>query len=53
MAHKDAELVFPAGECGGVLADVAGASARKLARAAEHGHAEDDMAAAYFGSFSG
>jgi 3-hydroxyisobutyrate dehydrogenase len=53
LAHKDAELVFSAGQSGGVLTDVADASVRKLARAAEQGHADQDMAAAYFGSFSG
>ena len=33
--------------------DVAAAATERFARAAELGHGEDDMAAAYFASFDG
>ena len=53
LAGKDARLIKEAGEAAGLRMDVATAAAGRLARAAELGHAEDDMAAAYFASFDG
>ncbi len=53
LAGKDARLIKEAGEAAGLRMDVATAAAERLARAAELGHAEDDMAAAYFASFDG
>ncbi|MEV6115701.1 NAD(P)-dependent oxidoreductase [Streptomyces sp. NPDC052109] len=50
-AEKDARLIVQAGERGGVRLDVAVATAERLARAAAQGHADEDMAAAYFASF--
>ncbi|WEO96928.1 NAD(P)-dependent oxidoreductase [Streptomyces sp. FXJ1.172] len=50
-AVKDARLIVQAGERGGVRLDVAAATAERLARAAAQGHADEDMAAAYFASF--
>lgn len=50
-AEKDARLIVQAGERHGVRLDVAGASAERFARAAAQGHADEDMAAAYFASF--
>lgn len=50
-AEKDARLVVRAGERGGVRLDVAAAVAERFARAAAQGHADEDMAAAYFASF--
>ncbi|KUN06605.1 3-hydroxyisobutyrate dehydrogenase [Streptomyces yokosukanensis] len=50
-AEKDARLIVEAGERGGVRLDVAEAAAERFARAAAHGHADEDMAAAYFASF--
>jgi 3-hydroxyisobutyrate dehydrogenase len=50
-AGKDARLIVQAGERGGVRLDVAAAAAARLGRAAEQGHADEDMAAAYFASF--
>ncbi|MFF7974076.1 NAD(P)-binding domain-containing protein [Streptomyces sp. NPDC007905] len=50
-AEKDARLIVQAGERSGVRLDVAAATAERLARAAAQGHAEEDMAAAYFASF--
>ncbi|GGW16017.1 dehydrogenase [Streptomyces capoamus] len=50
-AAKDARLIVRAGEAHGVRLDVAAASAARLERAAEQGHADEDMAAAYFASF--
>ncbi|MEU9733902.1 NAD(P)-dependent oxidoreductase [Streptomyces sp. NPDC048002] len=50
-AAKDARLIVEAGERGGVRLDVAAAGAARLERAAAQGHAEEDMAAAYFASF--
>ncbi|MFI9806326.1 NAD(P)-dependent oxidoreductase [Streptomyces sp. NPDC052301] len=52
-AEKDARLIVQAGERGGVRLDVAAASAERFARAAAQGHADEDMAAAYFASFGG
>ncbi|MEV3859987.1 NAD(P)-dependent oxidoreductase [Streptomyces sp. NPDC050095] len=50
-AVKDARLIVEAGRQHGVRLDVAEASAARLARAAEQGHGDEDMAAAYFASF--
>lgn len=50
-AAKDARLIVEAGERYGVRLDVAAASAARLERAAAQGHADEDMAAAYFASF--
>ncbi|GAA3796075.1 NAD(P)-dependent oxidoreductase [Streptomyces phyllanthi] len=50
-AVKDARLIVAAGERHGVRLDLAAASAERLARAAAQGHADEDMAAAYFASF--
>ncbi|MET8247821.1 NAD(P)-dependent oxidoreductase [Streptomyces sp. NPDC005202] len=50
-AEKDARLIVQAGEQHGVRLDVAAASAARFARAAAQGHADEDMAAAYFASF--
>ena len=50
-AEKDARLIVRAGEQHGVRLDVAAAAAERLSRAAAQGHADQDMAAAYFASF--
>ncbi|MEU2288928.1 NAD(P)-dependent oxidoreductase [Streptomyces sp. NPDC013178] len=50
-AAKDARLIVEAGRSHGVRLDVAAASADRLERAAAQGHADEDMAAAYFASF--
>ncbi|MET8771962.1 NAD(P)-dependent oxidoreductase [Streptomyces sp. NPDC004658] len=50
-AAKDARLIVEAGEANGVRLDVAAASAARMERAAAQGHADEDMAAAYFASF--
>ncbi|MBL1082499.1 NAD(P)-dependent oxidoreductase [Streptomyces actinomycinicus] len=50
-AAKDARLIVRAAERYGVRLDVAAASAERLERAAAQGHADEDMAAAYFASF--
>ncbi|MGN5379014.1 NAD(P)-dependent oxidoreductase [Streptomyces lasalocidi] len=50
-AEKDARLIVQAAERGGVRLDVAAAAAERFARAAAQGHADEDMAAAYFASF--
>ncbi|MEW2185869.1 NAD(P)-dependent oxidoreductase [Streptomyces cellulosae] len=50
-AAKDAALIVRAGERHGARLDVAAASARRLERAAAQGHADEDMAAAYYASF--
>jgi 3-hydroxyisobutyrate dehydrogenase len=50
-AAKDARLIVEAGQKHGVRLDVAAASAERLERAAAQGHADEDMAAAYFASF--
>ncbi|GGN20558.1 NAD(P)-dependent oxidoreductase [Streptomyces fuscichromogenes] len=50
-AAKDARLIVEAGARNGVRLDVAAASAARLERAAAQGHADEDMAAAYFASF--
>lgn len=53
MAAKDARLILEAGEGAGAHMDVTRAALARLNRAAEHGHARDDMSAAYFASFEG
>jgi 3-hydroxyisobutyrate dehydrogenase len=50
-AAKDARLIVEAGRAGGVRLDVAAATAERMERAAAQGHADEDMAAAYFASF--
>ncbi|MEU7054685.1 NAD(P)-dependent oxidoreductase [Streptomyces sp. NPDC046197] len=50
-AEKDARLITEAAERHGVRLDVARAAAERFARAAAQGHADEDMAAAYFASF--
>ncbi|MEI5527487.1 NAD(P)-dependent oxidoreductase [Streptomyces brasiliscabiei] len=50
-AAKDAHLIVEAGRRHGVRLDVAAAGAARLTRAAAQGHADEDMAAAYFASF--
>ncbi|MER6347116.1 NAD(P)-dependent oxidoreductase [Streptomyces sp. NPDC001595] len=50
-AAKDARLIVEAGARYGVRLDVAAAGAARLERAAAQGHADEDMAAAYFASF--
>lgn len=50
-AAKDARLIVEAGRKHGVRLDVAAASADRMERAAAQGHADEDMAAAYFASF--
>ncbi|UXY28077.1 NAD(P)-dependent oxidoreductase [Streptomyces sp. HUAS TT20] len=52
-AEKDARLIVRAGADNGVRLDVAEAAAERFARAAAQGHADEDMAAAYFASFDG
>jgi 3-hydroxyisobutyrate dehydrogenase len=52
-AGKDARLIVEAGQQNGVRLDVAAASAERFERAAAQGHADEDMAAAYFASFDG
>jgi 3-hydroxyisobutyrate dehydrogenase len=51
-AEKDARLIVEAGRDHGVRMDVTAAGAERFRRAAEQGHADDDMAASYFASFS-
>lgn len=50
-AEKDARLIVEAGEKHGVRLDVAAATAERFRRAAAQGHADEDMAAAYFAGF--
>ncbi|MDX2572941.1 NAD(P)-dependent oxidoreductase, partial [Streptomyces scabiei] len=50
-AAKDARLIVEAGRRHGVRLDIAAAGAARLTRAAAQGHADEDMAAAYFASF--
>ncbi|WP_225828314.1 NAD(P)-dependent oxidoreductase [Streptomyces naphthomycinicus] len=50
-AAKDARLIVQAGQRHGVRLDVAAAGAERMERAAAQGHADEDMAAAYFASF--
>ena len=51
LAVKDARLVVDAARQAGVRVDVAAAGAERLRRAADQGHGEEDLAAAYFASF--
>jgi 3-hydroxyisobutyrate dehydrogenase len=51
LAAKDAGLIIAAGEGAGAHMDVTKAAAERFRRAAAGGHADDDMAAAYFASF--
>jgi 3-hydroxyisobutyrate dehydrogenase len=51
MAAKDARLIVEAGEEADAHMDVLRAALARFNRAAEHGHARDDMSAAYFASF--
>jgi 3-hydroxyisobutyrate dehydrogenase len=53
MAGKDAGLIVAASQAAGLRLDLAEAAARRFRRAAELGHADEDMAAAYFASFDG
>lgn len=48
LASKDAELVVVASQSNGIRMDMTDAVARKFARAADMGHADEDMAAVYF-----
>ena len=50
-AANDPRLIVAAGEEAGVRMDVAAAGAERLRRAAELGHADEDMAASYYASF--
>jgi len=52
-AEKDARLIVAAGEEAGVRLDVAAAGRERFRRAAEQGHADEDMAASYWASFPG
>ncbi|MGW1323036.1 NAD(P)-dependent oxidoreductase [Streptomyces antibioticus] len=51
-AAKDARLIVEAGRDHGVRLDVASATADRMERAAAQGHGDEDMAAAYFASFT-
>jgi 3-hydroxyisobutyrate dehydrogenase len=51
-AAKDAQLIVDAGNDHGVRLDVAAAGVERFRRAAEQGHAGEDMAASYYASFS-
>jgi 3-hydroxyisobutyrate dehydrogenase len=51
MAGKDADLIVAASQAAGLRQDMAEAVSRRLRRAAETGHAHQDMAANYFASF--
>lgn len=53
LAGKDARLVSEAASAAGIRLDVAPAVADRFRRAAELGHADEDMAATYFASFDG
>jgi 3-hydroxyisobutyrate dehydrogenase len=53
LADKDARLIVAAGRVAGVRMPVAQAVHGKFVRAAELGHGDEDMAAAYFASFDG
>jgi 3-hydroxyisobutyrate dehydrogenase len=53
MAGKDAGLIVAASQAAGLRLDLAEAAARRFRRAAELGHADEDMAATYFASFDG
>jgi 3-hydroxyisobutyrate dehydrogenase len=51
MAAKDARLIAEAGSAAGIRLDVAPAVAERMARTAELGHGDEDMAATYYASF--
>jgi 3-hydroxyisobutyrate dehydrogenase len=51
LAGKDAELVVVASQSNGVRMDMTDALAHKFARAADLGHADEDMSAVYFACF--
>ena len=51
LAGKDARLITEAGRAAGIRLDVAPAVAERFRRAADLGHADEDMAATYFASF--
>nr|WSX74338.1 NAD(P)-dependent oxidoreductase [Streptomyces sp. NBC_00899]WSX79597.1 NAD(P)-dependent oxidoreductase [Streptomyces sp. NBC_00899] len=50
-AAKDLRLIVAAGEAAGARMDLAAAGAARFQRAADQGHAAEDMAAGYFASF--
>ena len=50
-AEKDARLIVEAGRRYGIRLDLAAAAAERFNRAAAQGHADQDMAAAYYASF--
>ncbi|MFD8542136.1 NAD(P)-dependent oxidoreductase [Streptomyces rubrogriseus] len=52
-AAKDARLIVEAGARHGVRLDLAAASAERLDRAAARGHAQEDLAAAYYAGLAG
>ncbi|MFD9925841.1 NAD(P)-dependent oxidoreductase [[Kitasatospora] papulosa] len=52
-AAKDARLIVEAGARHGVRLDLAAASAERLDRAAARGHAQEDLAAAYYAGLGG
>jgi 3-hydroxyisobutyrate dehydrogenase len=51
-AAKDLRLIVAAGEAAGARLDLAAAGAARFQRAADQGHAGQDMAAGYFASFT-
>jgi 3-hydroxyisobutyrate dehydrogenase len=53
LAGKDARLITEAADSAGIRLDVAPAVAGRFRRAAELGHADEDMAATYLASFDG
>jgi 3-hydroxyisobutyrate dehydrogenase len=53
LAGKDARLITEAADSAGIRLDVAPAVAGRFRRAAELGHASEDMAATYLASFDG
>ncbi len=53
LAAKDGRLIVAAAASAGIHMDVAAAVTERLRRAAELGHAKEDMAANYFASFDG
>jgi 3-hydroxyisobutyrate dehydrogenase len=51
LAGKDTRLIVAAARASGVRMPMAEAAGAKFARAAELGHGDEDMAAAYYASF--
>jgi 3-hydroxyisobutyrate dehydrogenase len=51
-AAKDLRLIVAAGEAAGARLDLAAAGATRFQRAADQGHAAQDMSASYFASFA-